>query len=92
MSTGSAVNLVPTGMVARMHLGDQLTLLHTKYLSSWPHGFREEDFLKFFPLYMVAIFGHGKQNSNPIGPKNLCSLYPHLVMLHMKLIKIGHLV
>ena len=27
--------------------GDYLTLLHTKYKSSRPHGFREEDFLCF---------------------------------------------
>ena len=25
----------------------QLTLLHTKYVSCGPHGFREEDFLSF---------------------------------------------
>ena len=24
------------------------TLLHTKYKSSWPHGFREEDFFSCF--------------------------------------------
>ena len=26
---------------------DHKTLLHTKYISSGPHGFREEDFLSF---------------------------------------------
>ena len=37
-------NLDPRGMVGRIYVGDHLTLLHTKYLSSGPYGFREEDF------------------------------------------------
>ena len=37
-------NLDPRGMVGRIYVGDHLTLLHTKYLSSEPYGFREEDF------------------------------------------------
>ena len=40
-------NLDPRGMVGRIYVGDHLMLLHTKYLSSGPHGFREEDFLSF---------------------------------------------
>ena len=47
-------NLDPRGMVGRIYEGDHLTLLNTKYLSSVPHGFREEDsflsFLFFFPI------------------------------------------
>ena len=42
-------SLDPRGMVGRIYKGDHLTLLNTKYLSSGPHGFREEDFL-FYPL------------------------------------------
>ena len=41
-------NLDPRGMVGRIYVGDHLTLLHTKYLSSGPHDFRKEDFLSFF--------------------------------------------
>ena len=37
------VNLEPRGMIDRIYVGDHLTLLHTKYLSSGPYGFREED-------------------------------------------------
>ena len=37
-------NLDPRGMVGRIYVGDHLTLLHTKYLSSGPYGFRKEDF------------------------------------------------
>ena len=40
-------NLDPRSMVGRIYEGVRLTLLNTKYLSSGPHGFREEDFLSF---------------------------------------------
>ena len=32
-------NLDPRSMVGRIYVGDHLTLLHTKYLSSGPSGF-----------------------------------------------------
>ena len=38
------INFDPRGMVVRIYVDDHLTLLHTKYLSSGPYGFREEDF------------------------------------------------
>ena len=37
-------NLDPRGMVGRIYIGDYQTLLHTKSVSFWPHGVREEDF------------------------------------------------
>ena len=37
-------NLDPRSMVGRINVGDHLTLLHSKYVSSGPHGFREEVF------------------------------------------------
>ena len=37
-------NLDPKGLIGRIYVGDHLTLLHTKYISCWPYGFREEDF------------------------------------------------
>ena len=40
----SVANLDPRGMVGRIYVGDHLMLLHTKYLSSGPYGFNEEDF------------------------------------------------
>ena len=39
----------PRGTVGRIYKEDHYTLLHTKYESSGPYGFGEEDFLKFFP-------------------------------------------
>ena len=37
-------SLNPRGLIDRIYVGHHLTLLHTKYISSGPHGFREEDF------------------------------------------------
>ena len=37
-------NLDPRGMVGRINVEDHQILLHTKSVSSGPHGFREEDF------------------------------------------------
>ena len=39
-------NLDPSGMIGRISVEYHLTLLHTKYTSFRPCGFREEDFLK----------------------------------------------
>ena len=43
-------NLDPRGMIGRNYVEHKLTLLHTKYTSFRPCGFREEDFQKCFPL------------------------------------------
>ena len=40
----------PVWLIGRIYVGDHQTLLHTKYESCEPHGFKEEDFFKFFPL------------------------------------------
>ena len=39
----------PRGTIGRIYIEDQYKLLHTKYESSGPYGFREEDFY-VFPL------------------------------------------
>ena len=43
-------NLDPKDMVGRIYVGDHLTLLHIKYLSSGSYGLRREDFWIFFSL------------------------------------------
>ena len=43
-------SLDPRVLIGRIYAGDHQTLLHTKYITSWLHGFSEEDFFKFFPL------------------------------------------
>ena len=40
-------NLGHRGLTGRIYVGDHETLLHTKYISCGPHGFREEGFLSF---------------------------------------------
>ena len=40
----------PRGMVGRIYKEDHYTLLQTKYESSGPCGFGEEDSFMFFPL------------------------------------------
>ena len=78
-------NLDHRSMVGRIFVGDHLTLLHTKYLSSGPHGFRGDDFFSFSHYKsMGVICWHGNKNSNPISPKILYSLSLHLIMLYMK--------
>ena len=37
------------GTVGRIYKADHYTLLHTKYKSSGPCGFREEDLFMFLP-------------------------------------------
>ena len=39
----------PRGTVGRIYKEDHYTLLHTKYESSGPCGFRGEDFFMFYP-------------------------------------------
>ena len=60
----------PRGTVGRIYKEDHYTLLHTKYESSWPCGFREEDFYMFSHCKsMGAIRCHGNQSSDPTWPK-----------------------
>ena len=46
---GGGARMDPSSTVGRIYREDHYTLLHTKYESSGPCGFGEEDFLKFFP-------------------------------------------
>ena len=48
--TQNMANLDPRGMVGRIYVEDHYTLQHTKYMSCGPHGFREEDLFKGFPI------------------------------------------
>ena len=47
----------PRGTAGRTHKEDHYTLLLTKYESSGPCGFGEEDFFMFFPLYTCKSMG-----------------------------------
>ena len=37
-------NLDPRGLIGMIYVGDYITLLHAKYVSLGPYGFREEEF------------------------------------------------
>ena len=41
-------NLDPRGIVGRVYVGNHLSLLHTKYVSSGPNYFTDEEFWIFF--------------------------------------------
>ena len=44
----------PQGHDWQNYKGAYQTLLHTKYKSSGPHGFREEYFFTFFPIISLS--------------------------------------
>ena len=49
----------PRGTVGRIYKEDHYTLLHTKYESSGPCGFGEEDFSCFNIVSLWEIMSHG---------------------------------
>ena len=59
----------PGSRLAGIIKGLTKTLLHTKYISSGPHGFREEDFFYVFSYYksMEANDIRGVANLDPRG-------------------------
>ena len=67
-------NLDPKDLIGRIYVGDHYTLLHTKYISSEPHGFGEEDFLSFpiVSLWELMTPGHGQFESQGLDWQDLC--------------------
>ena len=60
--------LGPRGLIGKFYVGNHYTLLHTKYISCGPHGFREEDFLSFSHYKsMGAIDSQGVASLDPRG-------------------------
>ena len=77
-------------MIGRNYKGAYLTLLHTKYKSSGPHGFREE---RFFFFYIFSYYKSMEAND----PRGVANLHPrgmigriyvgyHSTLLHTKYI------
>ena len=82
MTPWEMANLDPRGMVGRINVEDHQTLLHTKSVSSWPHGFIE-DFWRFFSwrvLYKHMTPGapgdYCKDKSKKINPLGSIILFP----------------
>ena len=77
-------------MVGRIYVGDHLTLLHTKYPSSGPYGFREEDFLSISHYKtMGANEPQGMANLDPRGMVGRIYVDNHLSLLHTKYLSSG---
>ena len=82
-------SLKPRSMVGRIYVGPHLMLLHTKYLSSGPYGFRE-DFLSFFHYKsMGANELRGKANFDPRGMVGRIYVDGHFTLLHTKYLSYG---
>ena len=76
-------NLDPSVTIGRNNKGAYTllhTLLHTKYKSSGPHGFREEDLFYISLLYDPR----GVANLNPRGMISRIYVEYHLILLHTK--------
>ena len=61
-------NLDPRGMIGRIYVEYHLTLLHTKYTSFRPCGFREKDFL-MFSHYKPMADNDGPHGRGQFGPQ-----------------------
>ena len=79
-------------MVGRIYVGDHLTLLHTKYLSSVPYCFREEDFLSISHYKSTGVNEpHGVANLDPRGMVGRIYVGDQLSLLHTKYLSSGNL-
>ena len=75
----------PKGMVGRIYKEDHYTLLHTKYESSGPCGFGEEDFLCFSHCKsMGANDSRGGAIFDPRGMIGRIYIEDHYKLLHTK--------
>ena len=61
MTPRGRARMEPRGSIGRIYKEDHYTLLHTKYESFGSCGFREEDFLKFFPMTPLGPGPYGPQ-------------------------------
>ena len=61
-------SLDPRGFIGRIYVGGHHTLLHTKYISSGSHGFRE-DFLNF--SHFKSMGANDPQGVAILGPRGL---------------------
>ena len=69
----------PRSMVGSIYKKDHYTLLHTKYKSSGPCGFGEDDFFMFFPSHP-----RGGAHMDPSGKGGRIYREDHYTLLHTK--------
>ena len=71
----------PRGTVGRIYKEDHYTLLHTKYESSGPCGFGEEDLFYVFPI--VSLWELMTPGAGPFLTPGACKK-DHYTLLHTK--------
>ena len=76
----------PRGMVGRIYKEDHYTLLLTKYESSGPCGFGEEDFFYVFPIVSLweLMTPRGGAIFDPRGMVGRIYKKDHYILLHTK--------
>ena len=82
-------SLGPRGLIGRIYVGDHYTFLHTKYVSCGPHGFRREDFFKFFFFHYKSMGANDPRSVPRLDPRGLIGrIYVgnHQTLLHTKYI------
>ena len=57
--TWGVASFCTRGLIGRVYVRDHQTLLHTKYVSCGPNGFREEDFLSFSIISLWELMTPG---------------------------------
>ena len=62
-------NFDTRGLIGRIYVGDHYTLLHTQYMYSGPHGFREEEFFFFF--HYKSMGANDTRGAVSLGPWGL---------------------
>ena len=72
----------PRGTVGRIYKEDHYTLLQTKYESSGPCGFGEEDFFYVLPMTPPPHWGRGRMD--PRGTAGRIYKKDHYTLLHTK--------
>ena len=82
-------NLDSRGLIGRIYVGDHYTLLHTKYISSGPHGFREEDLSFFHYKSMGANDPRGVASLDSRGLISRIYVRNYYTLLHTKYISSG---
>ena len=71
-------SLEPRSLNSRIYVGGLLALLHTKYISCGPHGFREEDFLSFSHYKSMGVNDpRGVANLDPRGLNGRIYVWDH---------------
>ena len=76
-------SLDPNGLIGRIYVVDHYTLLHTKYISCGPHGFREEDFLSYSHYTSMGTNNpQGVANLDPRGMVGMFYVGDHLTWFH----------